>query len=366
MPEIRLPRKAERALDIFLEKTFLFLNLLEIKEDFPLSDIQMRSACFINEARKRGVKIKSKKGRSGYTNYFSAEINKKEIRFEGLPLASHKNKYSSYLIDCKEKTKKYLKRGGFPTPDGKCFSFWKQKKALSYAINEIGFPLVVKPRRGSVSRHVTTNIKNEKELKEAIHKAVLYSPFFIIEKFIKDSFVYRATVIDFDYIAIAKQIPANVVGDGVSTIEQLTKNKDKKRGELYQKEFLLHKIVIDKTTANLLKKKKYNLRTVPKKNELIYLQEDSFLRLGGDIIEETKKAHKDNIKLIKDVTKFFDVRVVGIDIILSDIAISWKEQEVAILELNSLPCIEMHQFPSSGTPENVSKQLVNLFFKYYL
>jgi cyanophycin synthetase len=37
-----------------------------------------------------------------------------------------------------------------------------------------------------------------------------------------------------------------------------------------------------------------------------------------------------------------------------------------VLELNSVPCIEMHHFPSSGTPQNVAKALVDLFFKYYL
>jgi len=56
----------------------------------------------------------------------------------------------------------------------------------------------------------------------------------------------------------------------------------------------------------------------------------------------------------------------GIDFLAQDIAVSWKEQPCAILELNSVPCIEVHHFPSSGAPTNPAKALADMFFKHYL
>lgn len=339
-----------------------------MRDNFSFSEIPMRTSCFIAEARKRGLKFKAARGPFGYTNHFWAEINGKRFRFEGLPTAQHINKYDLSIIDSKEKVKILLKKGNFPIAKGKSFWFWQKEKALKFGSEELGFPLVVKPRSGSFAHHVTTNIRSKEELKKAIDKAVIYSPAFLVERYIETPFVYRATVVDFDFVAVVKQIPANIVGDGISTIGQLVerKNSDEKRGQPDQKGFSLYKILVDETTMKLLKERNYNLKKIPKKGEIVYLQKDPFLKLGGDLVEVTKKVHPANLQLFKDIAKFFDLRLVGIDFSASDISKSWQDQPCAILELNSLPCIEMHHFPTFGPPQNVARAIVNLFFKYYL
>ena len=303
MPKLRLSRKFDAFFDALLERFMVAIGLIKMKDDFLLSKIQMRSACFIDEARKRGVKFKIAKGPLGYTNHFCAERANKRIRFESLPDAGHVGKYDASFVNCKERTRGHLKKGNFPIADGKSFKFWQIIRAVKYGIDELGFPLVVKPRSGSVARHVTTNIQNKEDLQQAIYKAIVYSPVFIIEKFIENSFVYRATVVDFDYVAVVKQVPANIVGDGNSTIQELVKKKngDKRRGEPHQKEFTLYKCVIDNTTMRLLAEKKYNLQSIPEKHKTIYLQKNPFLKLGGDLVEVTEKVHPNNIQLFKDI-----------------------------------------------------------------
>lgn len=368
IPRLKLPKKIEDFFDISFEKILSSIRLIKPKDNFLPSDIQMRSTCFINEAKKHGIKFTAIKGLLGYTNRFCADINNKKIRFESLPTACHINKYDTSFVDCKKRTKKHLLKGGFPIAHGKSFWFWQKRQALKFGQNIIGFPLVIKPRSGSVARHVTTNIKNKKELQKAINKTIVYSPAFVVERFIENSFVYRATVVDFDSVAVVKQVPSNIISDGVLTIEELIKkkNNDKKRGETHQKNFTLYKIVVDENTINLLAKKNYNLKTIPKKDETVFLQENPFLKLGGDLIEVTNMVHPDNIQLFKNIAKFFDIRLVGMDFLIPDISHSWKKQNCAVLELNSIPCIEMHHFPSSGTPQNIAGALVDLFFKYYL
>lgn len=368
MPSFSLPRKLEHFFDLLLEKFFIFTKLASLRDDFTRADIQLRSTCFIEEARKREIKFKALHGPFGYTNQFRAEFNKKIFRFESLPIANFAGKLSMQLVDNKERTKNHLKKSGFPIVDGRSFWFWQKRKAVESGINKIGYPLVVKPRGGSVSRHVTTNIQNSSQLKKAIKKVIIYSPTFIVEKFISGVFVHRATVIDFDFVACVKQIPGNVVGDGALTIRELInrKNMDPRRGKPDQKEFTLYRIVKSEATEKLLAKKGYDLSSIPQKGEIVWLQKDPFLKLGGDLVELTSKVHSDNLQLFRDIAKFFDVRVVGIDFLCKDISVSWKDQKCAILELNSMPCIELHHFPSEGTPQNVAKAVVDLFFKYYL
>ncbi len=343
-----LPQKFELFFDSLLEKIFIFSGLASLRSDFTGSDIQMRSACFIEELKKRGAMVKALRGPAGYTNYFRVEMGGKIIRFENLPFADN-----AWVVDDKEKTKLYLRKGNFPIAEGKSFWFWQKKKACDFAMEKIGFPLVVKPRNGSVSRHVTTDIQTLEKLKKAVEWATIYSPAFIIEKFISRAFVYRATVIDFDYVACVKQVPANVVGDGLATIRELIdkKNSDPNRGEPHQK-------IVENETTDFL--------NVPKEGEVVFLQQDPFLKLGGDLIEMTPEVHPDNRNLFRQVAKFFNIRVVGIDFLARDISRSYKEQECAIIELNGAPCIELHHFPYSGAPQNVAKAVADLFFKYYL
>lgn len=368
LPTLRLPRKIDAWFDVGLEKVCSGVGLIQMRDDFSLSEIQMRSACFVEAARKRGVTFHAAKGPAGYTGHFCAGMNGRSIRFARLPTAEHAGMRPASFTDCKVRTKDLLKKGGFPVADGASFWFWQKRHALKFGSDELGFPLVVKPRGGSVSRHVTTNIRNENELLKAIDRAIVYSPVFIVERFIEHSFVYRATVVDFDFVAVVGQEPANVVGDGGSTIRELIekKNRDNKRGTAHQKGFTLHKLIVDATTEKLLAEKNYTLETVLKKDEKVYLQKNPFLRLGGDLVEVTGIVHPDTMQLFKDIARFFDIRLVGIDFLVPDVSDSWQRQQCAVVELNSVPCIEMHHFPSSGNPQNVADALVNLFFKYYL
>ena len=311
-----LPKKLEVLLDILVEKFFVLFRLVSPRDDFTTSDIPPRTACFINEARKHGIKFKVLRGPFGYTNHFQMQTRKKIFHFEGLPRAEFLSKDRSHIVSDKETTKQHLKKGNFPIAPGKSFWFFQKKKAYRYGANQLGFPLVVKPRGGSVSRHVTTNIESIEQLKYAIKKSIIYSPAFIIEKFIPDTFVYRATVIDFDFVACVQQIPANVMGNGVSTIRQLIdkKNNDPRRNKLTH-----YKIVEDEVTENLLANIDYNFSTVPPKDEVVYLQKNPFLKLGGDLVEVTPRVHPDNLQLFREAAKLFAIRVVGIDFLTQDI-----------------------------------------------
>jgi cyanophycin synthetase len=366
LPNFTFSKKLEFFLTFFLEKIFTFFKLASWQENFDFSKIHLKSTLVIEELRKRGVKIEILKGPFGFTNHFRAKIGKKIFYFDGLPVVSS-NKFDLQIFNDKEKTKKLLKKYNFPVPEGKAFWFWQKKEALKYG-KTLGFPLVVKPRSGSFSRHITTNIQNLEELKKAINKAISYSPAFLLEKFLSGNFVYRITIVDFEKVFCGKRVAAHVVGDGVLKISQLIEEKNikEKRGETYQKDSSLYKIVVDETSEKLLKEKGYNLESIPPKGEIVFLQKDPFVRLGADFIEETPKIHPENIKLFQKLAKTFDIKLVGIDFLAKDISIPWKEQECAILELNNLPCIEVHHFPSLGQPQNVAKEVANLFFKYYL
>ncbi len=260
-----------------------------------------------------------------------------------------------------------LQQQHFPILPGKGWWWWQKQQAQQWAIKHLGYPLVVKPRYGTFSRHITTNISNPLELKRAIKRAISYAPTFLIERYLSNTSVYRGTVVDFKMVACAKRIIANVVGDGLHTISELVaiENSNPNRSEAQEKNAVVYKIEIDNTSKKLLQQQNVKLSTILAKDKLIWLQKDPFIRLGADIVEVTEKVHPDNRQLFQDIAHSFGVRLTGVDLLLKDISCSWKTQPSAILELNSLPGIEMHHFPSSGQAQNVAGAIVNMVLKYY-
>jgi D-alanine-D-alanine ligase-like ATP-grasp enzyme len=367
LPEFRLPRRVEAVFDAAIEKIFLALGLGRYSAEYSPADLQPRSHYFLEEMRKRGAKCEAIRSPVGWTNHFRVELDGRRFRFDMLPAAEFLSRTPPRVIDDKEETKARARRAGFPVLPGGAFWFWQTRRALE-AAEKIGYPLVVKPRRGSVSRHVTTGIADRERLLYGIRRAIEYSPEFVVERYLADKSIFRATVIDFDYVACLRQIPANVIGDGAATVRELMerKNADPRRGRPDQREFIMNKLVVTGATPEVLARRGYTLDSVPPAGETVYLQKDPFIKYGGDWVEESAVMHPDNRELFRDFARFFDIRLTGIDFLADDIRVSWKEQECAILELNHVPCIDLHHWTAAGPTEDPAKPLADMFEKYYV
>lgn len=350
----------------------LFIKGLELGgiahyvKKYENSEVSLRTTVFIDEAVKRGFSFEVLKGPYGYLNQFRMQVGRESMIFEGLPFSAPVSR-RSVIVDDKIKVKKILKEAGVRVAEGRAFWALKpfinaqKERAVTYGLG-LGFPLMVKPRNGSMSQHITSNITDEASLRRAIDVALVYSPAFIVERFLANMRVYRATVIGKGKVFAVERIPAHVVGDGTRNIEVLVKekNQDPARGKPKQKDTTLYRIVLDETTEKLLKEKGLTFKSIPKKNEVVFLQEKVILDLGADLYEVTDEMHPDNVELFKRVATLFDSDIVGIDFLASDINVSWKSQMCAVIELNSLPYIDMHHFPTYGKPQNISKALVDL------
>lgn len=364
-----LPRISEKILRIFgrfFDSVFVRCGLLKRVPYTVSPDISSRSAVFIEEGIKRGFSFWTICGPSGPVGRFDMMKSQKIHSFEGLPCAEFLSTRETALVDDKAEVKKILSNLKLPTPSGKCFNLLQFSSAIIYGIN-LGFPLSVKPRSRSISHHVVMNVLNRKELVIALQKVFSYEPYAIVEKFLPKVKTYRATVVDFCHIAVVERIPAHIVGDGVHTIQELIdmKNADSRRGVPKQKDTTLYRLVIDETTSHLLKERGYDFHSVPKNGDYVFLQRKVILDLGADLVEVSDKIHSDNRRLFEKVSRAFNVRLVGIDFLAEDIARPWHTQRAAIIELNSLPYIDMHHFPTEGTPVHVGKFVCDLVERYY-
>ncbi|MFA7308972.1 MAG: hypothetical protein WC045_02760 [Patescibacteria group bacterium] len=364
---ISIPSKVRYALASSIDRFFLRVGAVKTTKDLNHPGFPLRTKVFLREALPLGMTFRAITTPYGLNNQFILDNGGRSYAFEGLPRAEFMQSTRAERIDDKLFVKRILEKNGLPVARGRAFSVLQKKRVETYVEQDLGYPVIVKPVTGSMSQHITTNIQNRTQLQEAILKVAQYTPYFMVERYINSPYVYRANVIDQDFVAVVRRIPAHVVGDGVHTIQELIdhKNADPRRGPAGDQSFVLYHLTFDDVSEKLLQQKGYTVETVPQEGEPVYLQEKVILDIGADLEEVTPQVHPDNIELFRRVATIFGIYLVGIDLLAKDIAISWKEQECAILELNSLPYIDMHHYPSIGEPVNIGAQVAKMVAKYY-
>lgn len=255
----------------------------------------------------------------------------------------------------KSLTKKLLHEGGVPVPYG--YLVTTEEEAVA-RFRELAQPVVIKPYNGNQGKGVTLKLQSEKEVRSAFRVAQSYGEDVLIEEYIEGR-NYRLLVVNGTMVAGAERIPAHVVGDGQSTIQELVNkiNLDPERGDDHEKP--LSKIKIDPVVLMTLKQRGLTLSYIPKEEEIVYLRDSANLSTGGTSIDVTKEVHPDNKALAEYATRIVGLDIAGVDLVIGDIGKSYMEQEGAIIEINAAPGLRMHQSPNQGEPLDVGKIIVD-------
>lgn len=282
---------------------------------------------------------------------------KNQVRFR----ATMTDKTSSIAVDLasdKDETKRMLQEAAIPVAKGVCIS---DPDDLEGAVKEVGFPLVFKPLDGNHGKGASINVKTLEEAKAAFEHAKKYSRRIIIEKFIS-GYDFRVLVINNRFIAAALREPANVTGDGKSTIQQLIEkeNEDPRRG--FGHENVLTEISIDRETLEQLSKKNYTLETVLKKDELCYLKGTANLSTGGTSTDVTDIVHPHNIFICERISRIIGLDICGIDIMASNLSEPLETTGGVVLEVNAAPGFRMHLAPAKGLPRNVAAPVIDMLY----
>ncbi|MGA1411305.1 MAG: cyanophycin synthetase [Prochlorotrichaceae cyanobacterium] len=261
----------------------------------------------------------------------------------------------------KEGTKQILQEFGIPVPRGTVIYYFDE---LQEAIDSVGgYPIVIKPLDGNHGRGITLDIHTFAEAETAydVAQEAAKTRGVIIERYYTGR-DHRVLAVDGKVVAVAERVPAHVVGDGKSTIEELVDetNRDPRRGDGHDN--VLTKIKIDRNTWKLLERKGYTLNTVLDKGEICYLRETANLSTGGIAIDRTDEIHPTNRWLAERVIKIIGLDIAGMDIVTDDISKPLSETDGVIVEVNAAPGFRMHVHPSVGTPRNVAAPVIDMIY----
>lgn len=282
---------------------------------------------------------------------------KNQVRFR----ATMTDKTSSIAVDLagnKDETKRMLEAAAIPVANGMCIAYPEE---VDEVISKIGFPLVFKPLDGNHGKGASINVKTVEEARAAFDHAKKYSRRIIVEKFIT-GYDFRVLVINHRFIAAALREPAHVIGDGVSTIQQLIdkENSDPRRG--YGHENVLTEITVDRETHEQLAKQNYTLETKLKKEELCYLKGTANLSTGGTSTDVTDIVHPHNIFICERISRVIGLDICGIDIMANNLSEPLETTGGVVLEVNAAPGFRMHLAPAKGLPRNVAAPVIDMLY----
>ncbi|MEI2811515.1 MAG: cyanophycin synthetase [Nocardioides sp.] len=270
---------------------------------------------------------------------------------------------SSIAVDVasdKDLTTTLLAAAGLPVPSQDSVRTADQAVRIA---ERIGYPVVVKPLDGNHGRGVCLNLQSADEVREAFVVAQDQSRrgWVIVESFItgKD---YRCLIIGGRMVAIAERVPAHVVGDGTSSVQQLVDvtNADPRRGVGHEK--VLTRIKIDEAALEILADQGHTLDSVPSEGEMVKLALTGNMSTGGISIDRTYEAHPENVEIAEEAARMIGLDIAGIDFICPDITEPVRETGGAICEVNAAPGFRMHTHPTIGEPQFIAKPVVDMLF----
>lgn len=291
-----------------------------------------------------------------------------KVQFFHTQVSATTTSLATYCTDDKKSTKGLLRHHGISVPKG---YFLIQEddtpEIFKAAFDSLKKPVVTKPFDANQGSGVTVGITTYEEYEQGLQVAFATAQSSNKAALIEEMFMgkeYRVLATQDKVIGITERMPANVVGDGTSTIAALIekKNDDPRRGD----DFIhtgLKKIVIDAEVERHLEQQNLTLKSIPEKGERILLRFNSNLSTGGDSIDLTDEVHPSVKEISMQVMRAIPgLAWGGIDFMSSDIYAEQTEDSYCIVEVNDSPGFFMHDFPYEGSSRHAAREFLYLMY----
>ncbi len=318
--------------------------------------LELSTQLVIEEALKRGIEVEVLDWNDNFIRLRKGD----KTEYVKQATRTSKDTYIAPLImENKDVTKIVLRENKLSVPDG--ITILEIEEGVKNFYKFSGSDVVVKPKSTNFGKGVVIlkHPYSEEDFKNAIEQAFNYDSSIMIEEFVQGK-EYRFLVIGDEVAAVLHRVPANIIGNGINTIEELVaeKNKDPLRGKGYVTP--LEKITLGQVEKEYLAFFGKNFSTIPNKNEIVYLRENSNISTGGDSIDFTDEIHDEYKSIAIKAAKSVGAKICGADIIIQDIKVNPHKSNYSIIELNFNPALHIHDFPYKGNNRHVEGKVLDL------
>jgi GNAT-family acetyltransferase (TIGR03103 family) len=294
----------------------------------------------VDEARRRGILVEMIDAEHGF---FRLSHGGRSIRCRE-SLTDLTTAVAMSICDDKAVTRRIVEEAGLAVPaqlvaddEAALEAFLAEHKAV-----------VVKPARGEQGQGVAVGIERMESLKSAIANARHLCDQVLVEAFWPGEDL-RLVVIGFRLVAAAIRRPAQVTGDGQSTIKRLIERQSRRRKAATGGE---SRIPLDEETRRCVAKAGYALDDVLPEGEVLAVRKSANLHTGGTIHDVTGEVHPRLIEAAVMAARAINIPVVGVDFIVK----SPREPDYVFIEANERPGLANHE------PQPTAERFIDLLF----
>jgi cyanophycin synthetase len=223
---------------------------------------------------------------------------------------------------------------------------------------------VVKPAEGFKGRAVSVGVTDEAGVLLAFGRAQAVSPEVIIESFIPGD-EHRLLVVGGRFVAATRRRPAQVRGDGASTVRALVERENarpERDRRLAGRATSLVPLALDEEALALLSEQGLAPEAVPERGRAVLLRRQSNHAMGGDTVDATDVVDPTTRSMAERAAALLGIDVCGIDFITTDISRPYSETGAAICEINTRPGLKLHYGVAEGKARNVARNVLDMLF----
>jgi len=298
------------------------------------------AAIIVNEARRRGIQSEIIDAEGGF---FRLSYGGRSVRCRE-SLSEFTSAVAMSICDDKATTRRIVERAGVQTPAQITAEDPEQLKAFLAAHGSV----VVKPARGEQGKGISIGLTDFADVEQAVDHARTFSNEVLVEQCV-DGQDLRLIVIDYKVVATAVRRPAQVVGNGTSSIQDLIETQSRRRAAATGGE---SKIEINEETHRCLTAAGYTLTDVLPQGESLAVRRTANLHTGGTIHDTTAETHHVLIDAAIRAAKAIGIPVTGIDLMVK----SPREPDYYFIEANERPGLANHE------PQPTAERFVDFLF----
>ena len=247
-----------------------------------------------------------------------------------------------------------LRRHQLPTPGHVEFSLNTLGKAYEFLADHPA--CVVKPADGTAGGDgVTTGIETRRQVLSAAVRAAGYSPKLLIEEEVQGNTI-RLLYLDGALLDAIQRNPPTVLGDGKADISQLVQKLNRRRLNAGYK---LAQVTLncDLDMRRTLARQGLSLRSTPCDGQRVVLKRVVNDNMADENVSVVDQVSESVVAAARRGADLIGGKLVGVDIITTDIGKTLEEAGGKIIEINTTPGLHYHYF-KQGEPSRVAVHIL--------
>jgi cyanophycin synthetase len=206
---------------------------------------------------------------------------------------------------------------------------------------------------------IITNIQTLEEAIKAYKIASQYKgSHVIIEEHVQGD-DHRILILNGNYIAGLRRTAPFVIGDGINSIIDLIRKENERRKH---SDAIIKNIMVDATLEECLQLQSVSMTDVIEKDKKIFVRMTGNICSGGISENITTQVHPSIIETCKTIGACLNMKLLGVDIITTDISKPFSVTNAKVTEVNENPDILMHTSPYIGEAIDTTQLFIDYLY----